>query len=331
MIIDLARFVKTEQPFWQELEAALQKLHNDPHRKMPVEELMHFHELYQRASADLARLDTFSAESELRVYLEALVSKAYGEMQDAPAGSRFRPWHWLSITLPVTFRRRAKAFQFSLLLTLVGALFGALALQIDPDAKAVIMPFSHLNGSPAERVHDEEAGRSKELDGRKGSFASYLMTHNTRVTITTMAFGMTFGIGTIVLLFYNGVILGAVAFDYISSGYLTFLLGWLLPHGSVEIPAILIGGQAGLVVAHALIGWGSRVTRRERMRVIAPDLVTLIGGAALLLIWAGIVEAFFSQYHAPVLPYSVKIAFGTVQLVLLCFYLKFAGRKGESS
>lgn len=331
MIIDLARFVKTEQPFWQELEAALYKLNNDPHRTMPMEELVHFHGLYQRASADLARLNTFSAESELRVYLEALVSRAYGEMQDASMSRRFRPWRWLSVTLPVTFRRRAKAFQFSLLLTLVGALFGALALQIDPDAKAVIMPFSQLNGSPAERVHDEEAGRSKDLDGRKGSFASYLMTHNTKVTITTMAFGMTFGIGTIVLLFYNGVILGAVAFDYISSGYLTFLLGWLLPHGSVEIPAILIGGQAGLVVAHALIGWGSRVTRRERMRVIAPDLVTLIGGAALLLIWAGIVEAFFSQYHAPVLPYSVKIAFGSVQLVLLCLYAKFAGRKGEGS
>ena len=330
MIIDLARFVKVEQPFWLELDAILTKLENDSQRKMPLEELLRFHMLYQRASADLAKLDTFSVESQLRLYLEALVSRAYGEMQEAPASSRFKPWQWLAVTLPLTFRRRARAFQFSLLLTLAGALFGVLALKIDPEAKAVIMPFSHLNGSPAKRVQDEEAGRSKDLNGKQGSFASHLITNNTKVTITTLALGMTFGIGTIIVLFYNGVILGAVAFDYISSGYLTFLLGWLLPHGSVEIPAILIGGQAGLVVAHALIGWGSRVSRRERMRAIAPDLVTLIGGAALLLLWAGIIESFFSQYHAPVLPYSVKIAFGSVQLSLLCFYLMFAGRKGES-
>jgi hypothetical protein len=63
-----------------------------------------------------------------------------------------------------------------------------------------------------------------------------------------------------------------------------------------------------------------------RFRKIAPDLATLAGGAALMLVWAGIVEAFFSQYHAPVLPYSVKIAFGTVELVGLFSFLFFCGR-----
>jgi len=47
---------------------------------------------------------------------------------------------------------------------------------------------------------------------------------------------MTCGLGTIILLFYNGVILGAVVVDYILAGQATFLLGWLLPHGSFEIP-----------------------------------------------------------------------------------------------
>ena len=144
-----------------------------------------------------------------------------------------------------------------------------------------------------------------------------------------MALGMSYGIGTIIVLFYNGVILGAVAFDYITAGYTTFLLGWLLPHGATEIPAILLGGQAGLVIAHALIGWGSRENLRERMRAVAPDVVTIIGGAALLLVWAGIVEAFFSQYHSPVLPYSVKIAFGSLELILLTLYLRFAGRQSS--
>ena len=37
------------------------------------------------------------------------------------------------------------------------------------------------------------------------------MTHNTQVALMTLALGMTFGFGTVVMLFYNGVILGAVA------------------------------------------------------------------------------------------------------------------------
>src|SRR6202035_3733418 len=129
-----------------------------------------------------------------------------------------------------------------------------------------------------------------------------------------------------VILFYNGVILGAVVIDFILGGQAVFLMGWLLPHGVIEIPAILVGGQTGLVIAYALIGWGSRVSRRERLRAISKDVVTLAGGAAVMLVWAGIVEAFLSQYHEPVIPYSLKISFGVIELILLTLFWTRAGK-----
>jgi uncharacterized membrane protein SpoIIM required for sporulation len=165
------------------------------------------------------------------------------------------------------------------------------------------------------------------MAGQKGRFSAELMTHNTQVTLTTLALGMTFGFGTIVMLFYNGVILGAVAFDYIHAGQTVFLMGWLLPHGVIEIPAILVGGQAGLVIAYALIGWGSRISRAARLRMVSRDVATLAGGAAMMLVWAGIVESFLSQYHEPVIPYGTKIAFGLVEAALLTCYWAFAGRR----
>src|SRR5262249_7429602 len=139
------------------------------------------------------------------------------------------------------------------------------------------------------------------------------------------ALGMTWGIGTIVILLYNGIILGLVAVDYVLAGQSTFLLGWLLPHGVIELPAVMIAGQAGLLLAGALIGWGQRKTIRGRLRAVTPDLTTLIFGVALMLVWAGLVEAFFSQYHEPVLPYWVKIAFGSAELVLLVLFLGRCG------
>ncbi|HEX4349966.1 MAG TPA: stage II sporulation protein M, partial [Verrucomicrobiae bacterium] len=125
--------------------------------------------------------------------------------------------------------------------------------------------------------------------------------------------------------FYNGVTLGAIAVDYIHAGETKFLLGWLMPHGVVEIPAILIAGQAGLMLAFALIGRGSRATLRTRLREISGDVSTLIFGVGLMLIWAGFIEAFLSQYHEPVIPYNVKIAFGCVELVLLFLFLGKSG------
>jgi uncharacterized membrane protein SpoIIM required for sporulation len=139
---------------------------------------------------------------------------------------------------------------------------------------------------------------------------------------------MTFGIGTIMVLFYNGIILGLIAIDYILAGQTVFLLGWLMPHGVIEIPAILIAGQAGLVLARALIGRGERNTITARLRAVSRDLANLIGGVALMLIWAGFVEAFLSQYHEPVVPYWAKIAFGAFELVLLVLFL---GRSGLES
>jgi len=104
------------------------------------------------------------------------------------------------------------------------------------------------------------------------------------------------------LLFYNGVILGALCFDYIRAGESAFLAGWLLPHGAIEIPAVLHAGQAGFLLAGALIGWRTRENRSARLRRIGPDLIGLIAGAGVLLVWAGLVEAFFSQYHEPMFP-----------------------------
>jgi uncharacterized membrane protein SpoIIM required for sporulation len=153
------------------------------------------------------------------------------------------------------------------------------------------------------------------------------MTHNTKVSIFTLALGMTWGVGTIISLFYNGVILGAVAVDYIRAGQTKFLLGWLMPHGVIEIPAILIAGQAGLMLAFALIGRGKRNTMRARLREISGDIATLIFGFTLMLIWAGFIESFLSQYHEPVIPYSAKIAFGCVELVLLTVFLSKSGTK----
>lgn len=330
MIIDLQRFIAAERTHWSELEKTLSKIEADPNQPMNLEQIKRFHHLYERAAADLARLTTFSSEPETRRYLENLIARAYGQIHETrEKQQRLSPLKWFFQTLPQTFRRHLRAFQLSLAITLAGCVFGGFAIAFDPEAKPVLMPFSHLQGDPSERVAREENANSDRLEGAKTSFSAQLMTHNTRVSIFIMALGMTWGIGTIIMLFYNGIILGAVAVDYARSGQTMFLLGWLLPHGVIEIPAILIAGQAGLMLAKALIGRGTRESLRSRLRSISADLVTLIFGVGLMLVWAGFIEAFLSQYHYPVVPYLVKILFGMTELFLLCLYLLRSGR-GES-
>ena len=328
MILDLKKFIKDEQPYWDELEGILDELEKGTGRRLDLASLKRFHYLYQRSSADLAKLATFSSEPNMRRYVESLVGRAYGEIHETRKKShRLAPAHWFFTSFPRTFRKHIRAFGVSLLAMFIGFALGGFAILIDPDAKESLIGFSHLKGDPSERVAKEEDTDKDRLQGRKTSFSSFLMTHNTKVSIFTLALGMTYGIGTIIMLFYNGVILGAIALDYIMAGEAWFLFGWLLPHGSIEIPAILVAGQAGLILAGALIGWGKPLTLRKRLRDVSNDLVTLIFGVAILLVWAGVVEAFFSQYHQPVIPYAVKIGFGAIELFLLTLFLGISGKR----
>lgn len=326
MILDLARFVAAERPYWSQLEALLDRMESDTHHPLTLEEAWRLHHLYQRTSADLARMQTFSGEGELRQYLDWLVLRAYAEIHESRGRFTMKPWRWVTHGFPVAFRHHLRAFQLCVLLTLAGMMFGAIAVRVDPEAKAALMPFSELQITPAERVAQERASRGQTIAGHEARFSAELMTHNTRVALTTLALGVTFGFGTVIILFYNGIVLGTVGMDFIGAQQTPFLLGWLLPHGVIEIPAILISGQAGLVIASAMMGWSTRVTRAERLRRIGNDVAMLALGAGLLLVWAGLVEGFISQYHDPVLPYSWKIAFGTMEALLLCLYLSRAGR-----
>lgn len=329
MIVNLARFVETEERYWTRLEELLAKLKTDPWRRPTLEEARELDYLYRRTAADLARITTFSAEPEMRRRLEVLVSRAFAEVhgRQAARANRFRPWRWLATTLPRAFRQQRTAMLFSLAVTMAGVVFGAIAVAVDPEAKEVIMPFSHLVGDPADRVAEEEAATEDRLSGHYATFAGELMTHNTKITLFVLALGMTWGVGTTIILFYNGVVLGAVVIDYLLAGQGTFLCGWLLPHGVVEIPAILVGGQAGYVLARAMVGRDDGRSMGQRLRAVAPDVATLAGGAALMLVWAGLVESYLSQHHEPVIPYALKILIGVGEGTLLVLYYGFAGRR----
>ncbi|MDX2111655.1 MAG: stage II sporulation protein M [Verrucomicrobiota bacterium] len=334
MILDLENFIDRERPHWDALDTQLKRLQDDSAKVLSFEEIQHLQYLYERASSDLTRMRTFSSEEHTIRYLEDLVGRAYSEINENRSAGLFKGiWTLITEEFPQAFRDCRIARRLSLTLFVVGILFGALSILLDPMAKRVILPeqFSHLAITPEERVAREEKGEGNKGDiAELATFSTYLMTHNTRVSIYTMSLGVTWGVGTGIMAFYNSVILGAIGAEYISAGKAVFLLAWLLPHGSVELPSLIIASQAGLVLGGALIGWGQPVTLRQRLRAVRRQLLALIVGVGFLLIYAGLVEAFISQFHEPVLPYWIKITLGVVNLTLLTLFLTRAGQKKVS-
>ena len=84
VILDLPRFVATERAYWDELQALLDRLRLEPDWRMSIPEIERLHYLYERCSADLVRLDTFSTEPQLRgVCGIAGIARLCGDPRDA--------------------------------------------------------------------------------------------------------------------------------------------------------------------------------------------------------------------------------------------------------
>lgn len=329
VIIDLDQFVGRARPRWQELEAVLAELRRDPARRLNLAAAEELYRLYLQGSADLLRLRAAAPDAAVVCELESLVGEAYAFIYESRSGRLpFRFGRFLRRDFPRVFRGRGGAFRLALLCTLAGLLFGAALMVNFPDHKGDFIPFAHLQGDPSARVAAEEGG-GLAAEGAAVSFAAALWVHNVRVSLLAAGLGVLGGVGTVLVLFANGVLLGAVGLDYLLAGEGLFLAGWLLPHGVPEIGAILIAGQAGLGLGQAVLGYGDRRGLAERLLGTRRDFLCLLGGSGLLLFWAALVEAFISPWHEPVLPYVLKISLGLAELLLLGLYLSRGGGQGD--
>ena len=328
MILDLERFQVQARPRWNELESLLFALENRPDHRVSATEAEQLQVLYAGTAADLNRVTHGALAPELREYLERLIARAYAELYYAPPtrSQIWKPRLWLRIftAFPEAFRRESRYFALAVLITILGCALGGLAVRYDPASVDVLLRADYLR-NPGKRVQREEKGQNRQLASAQTEavFSAQLITHNIEVALLAAAFGVTFGIGTALLLFENGVLLGAVAVRYTQQGFGLFVTAWLLPHGAFEIPSILVAGQAGFYLARLLLRRREDRDMRRAMR----EWLLLIGGLAIMLVWAGLMEAFFSQHHSPVLPYGFKVAVGGAEVVLLTIYLLFIGRR----
>ena len=151
--------------------------------------------------------------------------------------------------------------------------------------------------------------------------ASRITTNNLTVAFTTFALGIT-AVGTIWMIFLNGLMIGVVGAATWRAGMALALWSFVAPHGVLELPAIFLAGTAGLEIARGMLFPGM-LPRREAIAGAGGRASRLVLGALPLLLIAGTIEGFFSPTDAPV---AMKFTLGAVLFIALLAYLFGAGR-----
>ncbi|TLM76282.1 MAG: stage II sporulation protein M [Actinobacteria bacterium] len=143
-----------------------------------------------------------------------------------------------------------------------------------------------------------------------------------QVALVAFAGGMTAGILTGWSMLQNGLLLGALAGAAAKSGQALAFWSLIVPHGSLELPAIVLAGGSGLMLARAILFPGD-LPRAASLRRAAGEAVRIVLGALPLFLLAGLVEGFFTPSATdPVL----KLGVGTALAAAFVAYVLLTGR-----
>ena len=291
--MNVSRFVDERRGLWRRLEHLLARAEREGLRGLSADEVRDLARLYRSASADLLLARSAPGTDEVVTYLETVVARAYVRIHTPQPLRWSRLLDWATHRFPRAVRDARGFVLGSAGVFLLGFLVAFVLTLADADAFDHLVPAS-IASFYGDQPEDYRAERFGDMgSGDAARFSSELMVNNIRVTLQAFALGLTLGVGTVAVLFGNGVLLGALAANFLKWGMSVAFWALILPHGVTEIFAIVLGGAGGLMLADALLRPGT-LPRAQALRQRGTDALVLAGMAVPLLIFAGVVEAYLT-------------------------------------
>lgn len=293
-------------------------------RKAAGIDLNQFPHLYRRVCSHYALVQGRGYSPRLAERLHGWVMRGHRQLY-RPKSAWF--WHALEFIwtgFPQTIRRHASLFWLATSLFYVPAIAMGIACYVDNEFVYTLLGTEQV--AEIEYMYDPANGKlgrsaDRQADADIEMFGFYIF-NNVSIGFRVFAGGILFGLGTIFLSFYNGLMIGAVAGHLTQLGHTETFWPFVGGHGAFELTAICVSGCAGLVIARALIAPG-RYYRVEALRLAALEAVKLVSGAALLFLIAALIEAFWSP-AAGISP-RVKLVVAGVLWLLVINYFLWAG------
>jgi uncharacterized membrane protein SpoIIM required for sporulation len=304
------QWLEKRRPYWERLAALLGEAGGSV-RQLTRAELRETALLYRQVASDLS---TLRQDPSARVYAEhvnQLLARAHHIIYSGRGANFLKLFRFLRDEYPAIFQRQIRYVLVSLMILVGGAALGSVLAVARPDF------MRHMLGPAMVETIERHEMWTHSIVGIEPVASSAIMTNNLTVCFVAFAGGIGFGLLTVWSMFFNGLLLGVVGVACQQHGMSRELWSFVAPHGSLELPSIVLAGAAGLRLGYGVLFPGI-YRRRDSIAQAGVEAVRLVSGIIPLLVIAGTLEGFFSPSNASV---WLKFTVGGSLFVLLVAWL----------
>lgn len=324
------RFRAEREADWIAFDLLLTKLEKRGAKALTSDELLQLPILYRATLSSLSIARATSLDKALLDHLEALSIRGYFLVYGVRETRWSRIRRFVLYDWPAAVRAVWKETLIISLVIILGALTSWSLVAHNPEWYYNFVDESMAGGRDPRATVEflrSTLGHGKDGGGEESGlhvFATFLFTHNSRVSIMSFALGFAFGVPTMMLEYYQGIGLGAMLAVFSSKGLGFDFGGWLFIHGTTELFAAALSGAAGLRIGAAVVFPGAR-SRLEAAAQAGKTAGKVMVGVILMLLVAGLLEGFGRQLITDTL---LRYGIGTVMLLFWLGYY-YVPRRGD--
>jgi len=305
------QWIAKRRPHWDRLAALLAQSDQSGLARLSRAELQELALLYRQVAADLSVLRQDPTARTYAEHVNHLLARAHHVIYSGRKTNFGMLFRFLRDEYPAIFQRNLRFVVASLLVSVAWGVLGAVLTDARPEF------MRHYIGPQMIATMERHEMWTKSIVTVAPMASSAIMTNNLTVSFVTFASGIAFGLGTFFYLYLNGMMLGVISAACHQYGMSLALWSFVAPHGSLELPAILIAGGAGFRLGYSMLFPGS-LRWRDSIAQGGIEATRLVSGVIPMLIIAGTLEGFFSPSHAAV---PLKFAVGGLLFTLLMLWL----------
>jgi len=302
------------------IEAVSSELQAQNLKKLNVDE---FPQNYRILCQHLAMAKSRRYATGLIARLNSLVQQGYETLYGQSINQRASLLEFLIYGFPASLRSNAQFLWLAAAVFVLPFVAMMVAVMLNDQIIYSVMDASSVRSM--ESMYDPDLrkfGRERQSSTDIYMFGHYIQ-NNIGIGFRSFALGIFFGIGSLFILAYNGLVIGAVAGHLTALGFVDTFYPFVVGHGSFELTAIVFSGAAGLKLGFSLLSPGA-YTRSKALKIAAKDAIRIMYGVFLMLLIAAFVEAFWSSSSS--MPNAIKYSVGGVLWFIVYYYCFFFAR-----